>query len=72
MQFSQVFERNILFISQHIKHLFNQTTKESFIKYINAFTDCWDLQTAEIIFKEENKSIANSYIQIICNMLKRI
>ena len=27
VQFSQVFKRNILFISQHIKHLFNQTAK---------------------------------------------
>ena len=29
MQFSQVVKRNILFISQHIKHLFKHTTKEA-------------------------------------------
>ena len=29
MHFRQVVKRNILFISQHVGHLFNQTTKES-------------------------------------------
>ena len=44
MQFSQVFELNALFISQYIKHLFHQTTKESFVKYISEFTDYCNLE----------------------------